>query len=432
MASPRNEIRTLLRWGASLSQPEKEVMAVGCYICPSCPEGKRWFRLEPAGFEGDYRYTTSTRQMVLSLVIDHKMSFTGATNLAKSLLHLPDLADTTVLRWYREAGGKVDYRGHLERMASVFSGQLALDEVYDGGQYVLKATDPLNNLELSCWTGCGCPSSDDVAEALRELCRAGITPSVVVTDGSTIYPKAIAEVWPDAEHQLCVFHFMMGTIKKLHKAFWTAYNAMPAPKKRPRGRPKKRGRPRQDKRKRRNRSEVKRAHYLIFKRDGLDAGGDPRFTEEEQRVLDEALRLCPALVPLRRIMKHLFELFGPTTTTHQLAELRRQVILKDAEFADHDGMSSVLKNLRDDNLFAKLTRYLSFENADKTSNHVERENRDFRKRQRSHYRLRSIESLCAFLDLMLVRRDPPEVPRRLRRREPPALGNPSEEEVLAA
>ncbi|MCP3987185.1 MAG: hypothetical protein GY723_22590, partial [bacterium] len=91
----------------------------------------------------------------------------------------------------------------------------------------------------------------------------------------------------------------------------------------------------------------------------------------------------------------------------------------------------VLADLANDNLFMRLTRYLDFENADKTSNHPERENREFRKRQRSHYRLRSLRSLCAFLDLLLVRRDPPEQPRRLRkaRHRPVDL---STEEVAAA
>lgn len=46
--------------------------------------------------------------------------------------------------------------------------------------------------------------------------------------------------------------------------------------------------------------------------------------------------------------------------------------------------------LADDDLFHRLTRYLDFEGAKKTSDHVERENREFRKRQKSHYRLRSL------------------------------------------
>ena len=46
---------------------------------------------------------------------------------------------------------------------------------------------------------------------------------------------------------------------------------------------------------------------------------------------------------------------------------------------------------------------LDFENAEKTSNHAERENREFRKRQKSHYRIRSLWSIFALLDLLAVR-----------------------------
>ncbi|MCP4918267.1 MAG: transposase [Proteobacteria bacterium] len=407
-------------------------MRVGCYICPRCPEGERWFRLEPPGFEGWRNYTTSSMLGVLSLVTVHKLSFTGAAAVGRSLLHLPELADTTVLRWYREAGDQVDYRGHLARMAEVFSGQLALDEVYDGGFYVIKATDPLNNLELTAWIGEGSPTAEDVREVLLELREAGIWPQLVVTDASSLYPRVIQEVWPEAEHQLCVFHFIMGVNKKLAQVFWAAYKTMPEPKKRKRGRPKKRGRPRLDKLKRANRRKVKAVRYLLFKRGGVDGQGKVRITENEQRHLDEALRLCPALAHLRRFIETLYELFGPTTDSHVLAEERRQAILEDAEFIELSGLAPVLDNLRDEELFNRLTRHLSFENADKTSNHVERENRELRKRQRSHYRLRSIRSLCAFLDLLLVRRDLPDQPRRLRRRERRTEVDPGREEVLAA
>lgn len=431
-ASPRNEQRRLTRWAASVDGARKEEVVVGCYLCPSCPDGRRWFRLEPPGFEGRSAYTTSTRLMLVSLVKDHKLSFEGAAAVGRKLLNLPELAATTVLRWYREAGDEVDYGGHLARMARVFSGELALDEVYEGNHWVIKATDPINNLELGCWLGDGSPSSEDVKECLLELREAGINPELVVTDGSSLYPKVLREVWPDASHQLCVFHFIMGTLKELGRVFWEAYRTMPAPKKRGPGRPKKRGRPRLDKLKRLNRRKVRRVRYLIFKREGTDARGRPRMTEQERRQLEEAIALCPRLAPLRHFVLALYELFGPTTTTHELADQRRKAILANEEFQACAGLQGILAKLADDALFAKLTRYLDFENADKTSNHVERENRDFRKRQRSHYRLRSLHSLCAFLDLLLVRREPPTEPRKLLQRDRPATVNPNHEEVAAA
>ncbi len=425
----RNEIRLLSRWAGNLHAPAKESVLVGCYICPSCPPGACWFRQEPPGFEDRRHYTTATRLAVVSLVRVHKMSFEGAAAVGRSLLNLPELVGTTVLRWFRDDADDFDFRGHMERMVEVFSGQLAVDEVYDGGRFVIKATDPLNGVEIVSKIGDGSPTADDIRSFFLELREAGIEPWLVVTDGSSLYPNVIAEVWPEAEHQRCVFHFLMGANKLLARAFWAAYNALPAPKKRKRGRPKKRGRPRLAKQKRANRRKVKRCGFLVFKRGGDDAKGRPRMSEDELELLDEAIALSPDLGVLRCFIEAMYELFGPTTDSHELAQQRRRAMLAEPEFQGVPGIDKVLAQLADDDLFTRLTRYLDFDNADKTSNHPERENREFRKRQRSHYRLRSLHSLCAFLDLLLTRREPPSEPRKLRRR---TTSTEPREEVRAA
>ena len=36
----------------------------------------------------------------------------------------------------------------------------------------------------------------------------GLKPRVVITDGSNLYPAVLAELWPEADHQLCVFHII--------------------------------------------------------------------------------------------------------------------------------------------------------------------------------------------------------------------------------
>ena len=65
---------------------------MGCYLCPDCARGLRWFRLEPPGFEGQRDYTTATRHALVSLVKDHKLSFIGAAAIGRQLFHLPNLA----------------------------------------------------------------------------------------------------------------------------------------------------------------------------------------------------------------------------------------------------------------------------------------------------------------------------------------------------
>jgi transposase InsO family protein len=40
---------------------------------------------------------------------------------------------------------------------------------------------------------------------------------VVVTDGSNLCPAVLAELWPDARHQLCVFH-VLKKLRWIHSA----------------------------------------------------------------------------------------------------------------------------------------------------------------------------------------------------------------------
>jgi len=401
----------------------------GCFICPQCPEGQRWFTVLPHDLNVLGQYTRSTRQLLVDMVRQFKMSVEAATNFGRKVLHLEKLNSTTVLSWLRDAGQQVDIKARQEAVLEAFSGQMDVDEVYDDHYYQLKATDPLNDLELAWEVGEGSPDKDTIRRFFEKLRAAGFYPKLVTTDGSDLYPEVIQQVWPTAEHQRCVFHFMMQVNKDLGKVFWKLYETMPKAPKRNRGRPKKRGRPRKDKEKRENRRKVRMARFLIFKRK-TPPGEKERWSEKERTTLAEALTLCPRLRVLRRLVEALHEMFGPTTDNHELAEQRRATILEDAELAQLPVVSRCLQRLRDDDLFARLTRYLDFEYAEKTSNHVERENREYRKRQKAHYRLRSRCSICALLNLLTIRKPVPSRPRKLKSK--PLVSADSKEVRVAA
>lgn len=429
---PRNEIRPRSFWTPDLHRSTIMTIRVGCYICDSCPPGQRWFTLLPVEYDTSSQYGVLGKELVIDLVRRHKLSIEGAAAVGREVLHLAMLHPTTVLGWLREAGDQVDHRARQEALVSAFSGQMDIDEVYDGEWCQLKATDPLNNVELDWRLIEGSATKEDIREFLRELAAAGFEPGLVTTDGSDLYPDVIAEVWPEAEHQRCVFHFIQQVNRVLGQAFWVAYRTMPVPPKRKRGRPKKRGRPRKDKLKRENRKRVRSARYLLLKRERTGPGERDLLDEKARALLDEAITLCPPLGVLRRLVVQIHDLFGPTTTTPALAQERREAILADPQFATTPGIEKILGWLADDDLFARLTRYLDFENAEKTSNHVERENREFRKRQKSHYRIRSLASMCALLDLLSTRRPVPAQPRKLRRRPPPLPAGEAGKEVSLA
>src|SRR3954471_10234683 len=95
-----------------------------------------------------------------------------------------------------------------------FSGYLSVDELHLGDYTLLLATDPLTDRII----GYRLVRINDQAHLrcfLRTLQYWGFEPKVVVTDGSNLYPAVLREVWPQAKHQLCVFHVLQDVTQKV-------------------------------------------------------------------------------------------------------------------------------------------------------------------------------------------------------------------------
>jgi hypothetical protein len=105
---------------------------------------------------------------------------------------------------------------------------------------LLLATDPLRARPVAF----ALVDQNDVRHTrrfLKNLKAHGFAPEVVVTDGSPLYPALLAEVWPDARHQLRVFHVLqeihakvLGAVRRLRR---------PMARRGTRGRKRGRGRP---------------------------------------------------------------------------------------------------------------------------------------------------------------------------------------------
>jgi hypothetical protein len=67
------------------------------------------------------------------------------------------------------------------------------------------ATDPISDFPVA-FALLDSNDQEHMRRFLANLKQHGFQPQVVVTDGSSLDPKLLAELWPDAEHQLCVFH----------------------------------------------------------------------------------------------------------------------------------------------------------------------------------------------------------------------------------
>ena len=222
----------------------------------------------------------------------------------------------------------------------------------------------------------------------------GLVVRGVTTDGSSLYPEPLRDIWPGAAHQVCEFHVLkeitkdvLRAVAKLRKALVKQIPPLPP------GRPATAQHKELARRARHLREQVTELfdhRHLLVQR----VLGTP-----EQRVLRRLARRYPEVRDLRRLMDEVYRLFDRRCRTHtalaKLATLRRRL-----ERFKHLGR--VLSKLRSPNLDKALT-FLDDKLLEATSNSVERANRRHRKMQKSVYRVRTQKSLTSRIALDLFR-----------------------------
>jgi len=287
-----------------------------------------------------------------------------------------------------------------------FSGYIAVDELYDGPFCVLSIVDNRHFRRLIYEVLDHDPTHEDITRFFRrfqrELKARGLDLKGITTDGSSLYPVPIAEVFgPEMRHQICKFH----VIKELTRAILDAVAkerkklkaTMP---KLGRGRPSKTQRKasRRKKRIEKRIGDLFANRYLFVKH---------HLTPSEKRILMRITRALPHLRTLREIMDDVYRLFDrrcrTDTALAKLAKLRRRV-----RRFKHVG--NTLKKLFSPNLDKALT-FLDDSLLPSTSNAVERGFRRHRKMQKTVYRVRTQDQISRRIALDM-QRDAQADPRR--------------------
>ncbi len=131
---------------------------------------------------------------------------------------------------------------YLDEALADFSGYLAGDEVYDGPFCILSVVDNRRYNRLAFRVLEDDPTQDDVlaflAEFKGQLDKRNLSVRGITTDGSSLYPKVVKELWPKARHQICEFHVLKEITKAVLHALAKLRKEMTAKiPKQPRGRP---------------------------------------------------------------------------------------------------------------------------------------------------------------------------------------------------
>jgi hypothetical protein len=259
-----------------------------------------------------------------------------------------------------------------------FSGYVAADELYDGPFCVLSVVDNRCYKRILYDVLDHDPTHEDIRAFLGRLKTAlaarGLMLLGITTDGSSLYPTPLAEVFRGVPHQLCQFHVVKDIGKAVLKAVSSERKRLAAQQpKLPLGRP-----------------STPAAKQAARTKKRLAAQGAALFTHRylfvqrhlnktDRKILWRVSRGLPQLQKLRAIMDQVYALFDRRCRTQtalaKLATLRRRL----QRFPQ---VGDTLKKLFAPTLEKALT-FLDDKLLPSTSNAVERGNRRYRKMQKS-------------------------------------------------
>jgi transposase len=194
------------------------LVTVSVHRCSTC---SAYFRAQPPFLRRNAVYAERVRQKAVLSVYEDGMAFRRVTRrLARDFWVKP--SEAMIRRWCSRYADGVDFEGdYQEWVVEEFSGILCVDEVYQDKLALLLAVDPATpdgDRLVGYQLVHGRVERKDVEDFLSRLKYAGIEPEEVVTDGSPLYPSPLKEVWPQAAHQLCLFHETRLLTGEIYKA----------------------------------------------------------------------------------------------------------------------------------------------------------------------------------------------------------------------
>jgi hypothetical protein len=389
----QRDVRTLAYRRIARLQITSGEYQASCACCTA-------FRTSPEGVMPRARYDNKVRQAVLDRIIDDGMNV-EATLRSLQRDFLLDLSTGFAHDCLHDAVAQLDMARHRQRVLREFSGTLCVDELSTPGPlHAASGNRPLRDMPVA-FALVGANDGAHVRRFLNNLRSHGLLPQVVVTDGSTLYPKLLAELWPHAAHQLCVFHVMQDLNQKVLDAVERLRRAVS--RRGNRGRKRKRGRPSKVQQRRRNKQQKTRKEKanFVFKHRHLIVTRRDNMSEQDRRDLATVLNDLPELGPLREFADAAVRLFAADRSEHQ-AWCRWRALQANAKYQAIPELQAAL-GLLERAKFGKMVAFLRSPVARRvrTNNHVERCNRKLRYWGKVRYKWRGRRTLVRFLVLAL-------------------------------
>jgi hypothetical protein len=365
--------------------------------CSCCKSFRSW----PVDVPQKSDYDDKVRQAVLDRLLLDGLNV-ERTRLAMQRDFLLELSSGFVYACLDWELHRLNLASQRRRAVKEFSGILCIDELHLGEQTLLLATDPIADRVVG-FLLTGINDQPHLRRFLWMLQYWGFEPEVVVTDGSNLYPATLAEVWPAARHQLCVFHVLQDVTKKVLDAVRRLRRQQSrrgnGGRKRRRGRPSKR----QQARRKQCGPTLREKAAFVFKHRFLVVKRQENLTEQEQEQWRKMLAYLPELGTLGRFCQEVYRLFDSEQLA-RVARRRRTLLERKGEYQGVPELEEALGLLKKEK-FDQMVVFLESPAGKrvKTNNHVERANRQLRFQEKVRYKWRSARSLQRFLCLRLAR-----------------------------
>jgi hypothetical protein len=365
--------------------------------CGCCKSFRSW----PVGVPPKADYDDRVRQAVLDRILEDGLNV-ARTRQAMKRDFLVKVSEGFVYDCLRWKVAQLDLAAHRQRVKEKFKGTLCVDELHLGRYTLLLATDPIADLPVA-FALVGRNDQAHMRRFLQNLKNGGLHPGVVVTDGSTLYPAVLAEVWPEARHQLCVFHLLKDinelVLAGVRRLAGSLARRGRAGRKRPRGRPRK---ARQTTRAaagptKKEKAAFLRKHRFLIVKDSVGLDSQQR---ENLRRLFEYL---PELRTLWLFAHEVRSLFAAGARVQTLWK-RRAALLREPAYQAVPELVQAMQRL-EAGTFKKAVAFVYSPAGQKvrTNNHVERANRRLRFWEKLRYKWRRRKWLLRFVLLALDR-----------------------------
>ncbi len=363
--------------------------------CACC----HYFRTWPLDVPPKADYDATVRQAVLDRLLHDRLNVeqTRAAMKRDFLVELSECFVYDCLRWQLT---RLNLATHRRMVLQRFSGTLCVDELHLGVYTLLLATDPLADLAVG-FALVGANDKDHMRRFLRNLACWGLRPEVVVSDGSNLYPELLTQIWPQARHQLCVFHLLRDLLDKVLAAVRRLRRAQASRGRA--GRKRRRGRSgdRQKARRQRQGPTAKDKAAFVWKHRFLMVKRTAKLTKAEWDNLVQMFQYLPELRPLWNFSRDLYRLLDDSKSL-RVARWRYTLLCHDSKYQGVRELVEALDLLAE----PKLVKAMAFvqqpaEGQVRTNNHVERLNRRLRFAEKVRYRWRRRKWVVRWVVLLL-------------------------------